>query len=292
MRVLLTGGSGQVGNALQRATPSAIEIVAPSSRELDVRQSASVEAAFAAIRPDVVINAAAYTSVDGAEREPELARQVNAEGPAHVARACRISGAYLVHLSTDYVFDGTKTTPYLESDATNPLGVYGRTKLQGESTAVSIWPHTLVLRASWIFSETGTNFVKTILRLAGSTDELRVVDDQWGTPCSARSIAAAILNAIAQRENGSGLEGTYHFAAAPPTNWCEFARQVVAFAGSIGLLKERTSIKAITTQEFGALAPRPANSVLNSERLCRELGTVVRDWRTELKWTVERLASS
>ncbi len=292
MRVLLAGGSGQVGNALQRADPSGIEIVAPSSQELDIRQSASVEAAFAEIRPDVVINAAAYTSVDGAEREPELARKVNAEGPAHIARACRANRAYLIHLSTDYVFDGRKTMPYMESDATNPQGVYGRTKLQGELAALSIWPQTLVLRVSWVFSDTGNNFVKTILRLAASGDELRVVDDQWGTPCSARSIAAVVLNSVACRANGSAVEGTYHFAATPRTNWYQFACQTVALGKSAGLLKEATSIKAITTQEFGARAPRPANSVLNSARLCRALGIVATDWRTELRWTVERLASS
>jgi dTDP-4-dehydrorhamnose reductase len=292
MRVLVTGGSGQVGNALQRAASSNVEIVAPSSQELDIRQSASVDAAFAAVRPDVVINAAAYTSVDAAEREPELARQVNAEGPARIATACRANRAYLVHLSTDYVFDGTKATPYVESDAPNPLGVYGRTKLHGESAALSIWPHTMVLRASWVFSDTGNNFVKTILRLAGTSDELKVVDDQWGTPCSARSIAAAVLSAVARHAEGAALEGTYHFAATPRTNWHEFACQILALATSVGLSKQATSVRAITTQEFGALAPRPANSVLNPARLCRALGIDPPDWRTELRWAIERLASS
>ncbi len=291
MRILLTGGSGQVGNALQRAVTSGIEIVAPSSRKLDIRDGDAVESAFAAVRPDVVINAAAYTSVDRAEAEPELAWQVNADGAAHIAKACRAAGAYLVHLSTDYVFDGAKPAPYLETDATNPQGVYGRTKLEGEAAALSNWPHTLVLRASWVFSDTGSNFVKTMLRLARSGGELRVVDDQWGTPCSARSIAAAVLTAVTRWPNGSALEGIYHFGSQPRTNWCDFARQIVAVARSIGLLEEAVPVAAITTREFGAPAPRPASSMLDSSRLCRALGVRAPDWRDELQWTVEQLAS-
>jgi dTDP-4-dehydrorhamnose reductase len=292
MRVLIIGGSGQVGTALQRVAISRAEVIAPGSRELDVRSKAEVESAFAKYRPDAVVNAAAYTAVDRAEDEPDLAWRTNAEGAGHIASACKHTGAYLIHLSTDYVFDGTKTGAYVESDATNPQSVYGRSKLAGENAALATWQRTLVLRVSWVFSDSGANFVKTILRLARGGGELKVVDDQWGTPCPARAISDVILELIARHERGSSLQGIYHFATRPVTNWFAFAREVVVTGQSMGLLPKETSIRAITTREFAARAPRPSNSVLDSTRLCRAIGVEAPDWRDDVRWTLERLAST
>jgi dTDP-4-dehydrorhamnose reductase len=292
MRILLTGGSGQIGTALRHAADTRVDLVAPASRELDVGDARSVEAAFDAIRPEVVVNAAAYTAVDRAEDESELAFRVNAKGPELIASACRRHSAYLIHLSTDYVFDGTKSGAYTEADVPNPQGVYGKSKLEGESAALATWSHTLVLRVSWVFSETGKNFVKTIVGLAQDRETLKIVDDQWGTPCSARAISDMILRAINRHRDEDPLVGIYHFATTPRTNWFEFARAIVAAAKELELIHREPSIQPISTREFGARAPRPANSVLESSRLQQALGLDITDWRDELRHTMDGLVEA
>jgi len=289
MRVLITGGSGQIGTAVRRLGWAGV--FAPMSTELDIGQANSVEAAFLAIRPDIVINAAGYTAVDRAEDEPALARQLNVDGPAHLAHACARYGSYLVHLSTDYVFDGAKAEPYLETDTPNPKSVYGKTKLDGELAALSICDRTCVIRFGWVFSETGQNFVKTILALARERDVLKVVDDQWGTPCSARAIANVIERVIDRYRTGDPLVGRYHFATAPRTNWFEFARAIVALGVECGLVSRKPDLQPISTQAFGARAARPANTVLDATRLQAALGFEAPDWRTELRLVIDRLAA-
>lgn len=291
MRLLLTGGSGQVGSALRAMAPDSIEINAPPSRHLDIAQPESVVAAVTALRPNVVVNAAAYTAVDAAEDDAERAWRVNAEGPGHLAAACATVGARLIQLSTDYVFDGNKTSPYVESDATHPLGVYGASKLGGEAAALAALPETLVLRVSWVFSEVGTNFVKVILKRAANGGPLRVVDDQWGTPCAAAAIAATLYRCIARMQTDEPLSGLYHFASAPVTNRWAFACEIVAAARAAGIIRQELPIERIPTAAISTRAVRPRYSVLDGQRLWRALGVDTPDWRGDLRDVVARLSA-
>ena len=289
MRVLVTGGSGQVGSALRESAPPEVEVLAPSSREMDIRQSESVVSAAGALKPDLVINAAAYTQVERAEDEPELAMAINGTGAGNVAAACADSGCPLIQLSTDYVFDGSRPRPYREDDATAPLNVYGRSKLEGERAVRASLDRHLILRVSWVFSATGSNFVKTMLGIS-HLDEVRVVNDQHGTPCAAASIAAAIWR-IARRLGEATGFGTYHFAAAPPTTWHEFAETVFAYRREADPARRTPKVVAIPTSERMTRAKRPLNSVLNGSRLAADYGVSPPDWRDDLRTVVYRLMS-
>ena len=279
-RILLTGGSGQVGTAVQTLAPADVSVHAPPSAQLDVSDGLSVVAAFAEFRPHAVINAAAYTQVDRAEDEPEAAFAVNAEGARHVASACAANRCPLLHLSTDYVFDGAKPSPYAESDPTAPLNAYGRSKLAGERAVAEVLDAHLILRVSWVFSATGANFVKTMLNLAGR-DALRVVDDQRGAPTAAGSIAAALWR-ILECMAAAPRFGLYHYASEPPTTWHGFATAI--FAG----LAEREGRGAtpelipIPTAEYPTPAARPPNSLLDGTRLQQHYGIGPADWRADL----------
>ena len=288
-RILVTGGSGQVGTAIQALAPLSVSVHAPPSAQLDVSEGRSVAAAFADFRPDAVINAAAYTKVDQAEDEPEAAFAVNAEGARHIAKACVANGCPLLHLSTDYVFDGAKRGPYVESDPAAPINAYGRSKLAGEQAVAEVLDAHLILRVAWVFSATGANFVKTMLNLAGR-DELRVVNDQRGAPTAARSIAA-VLWRILERMADVPRFGLYHFASGPPTTWHGFAAAI--FAG----IAEREGRHAlpklipIPTAEYPTRAARPQNSLLSGSRLQRHYGIGPADWRGELGKVLAALAS-
>lgn len=254
---------------------------APPSAQLDVSDGRSVAAAFADYRPDAVINAAAYTRVDQAEDESEAAFAVNAEGARHIAKACVANGCPLLHISTDYVFDGAKRGPYAESDPAAPINAYGRSKLAGEQAVAEVLDAHLILRVAWVFSATGGNFVKTMLNLI-DRHELRVVNDQRGAPTAARSIAA-VLWRILERMATTPRFGLYHFGCEPPTTWHGFAATI--FAG----LAERENRGAmpklipIPTAEYPTRAARPPNSLLNGARLQRHYGIGPADWRTELE---------
>ena len=287
MRVLLTGGSGQVGSALRESVPVDALMHAPSSRDLDIRSRESLDVAFAALRPDLVINAAAYTQVERAEEESESAMRVNGAGAGHVAAACAAFGCPLIHLSTDYVFDGKRQRPYREEDAPAPLNVYGRSKLAGEQAVRDNLEQHLILRVSWVFSATGSNFVKTLLGLAGR-DELRVVNDQHGTPCAAAHIAAAIWR-IAGQLAATPRFGTYHFASVPVTTWYEFAKAVYVALRDADPGAKVPSVVPITTREWVTRAARPRNSVLDSTRLRTDFGVSEPDWREELRSVVQKL---
>jgi dTDP-4-dehydrorhamnose reductase len=286
-RVLITGGSGQIGSALIASAPAGCEIFAPDSKTLDISRSGSVDRAFDDCRPELVINAAAYTAVDKAEAERERAFAINADGAGHIARACRKDQIPLIHLSTDYVFDGSKTTAYTEQDAPNPLSVYGASKLAGERQIEDARTPYLILRVAWVFSAVGTNFVRTMLRLAGN-DVLRVVDDQLGTPCAARDIARVVWRA-ADRFEASREHPLLHFSSKPPTTWFGFAKAIFEDAVTLGIVERAPRLEPIPAAAYPTAARRPANSLLDSTHLQRLVALEPADWRDSLREVLRQL---
>lgn len=275
MRVLIIGKTGQVGRELSRLEWPA-HVTQLGREECDLSDAASLARAVEISEPDIVINAAAYTAVDRAESEPELAMTVNGRAPGELARACAKRGAALIHLSTDYVFDGTKLSAYVEDDPVNPLSVYGRTKEAGEVAIRDAHDRHIILRTSWVFSAYGTNFVKTMLRLAATHPELRVVADQIGAPTSARDIAHAIAVIAKAVSAGRAEWGTFHFASAGPTSWHGFAEAIFSGAPS------PPKITPIATAEYPTPARRPANSVLDCTRIGQVYGIAQPSWRAAL----------
>jgi dTDP-4-dehydrorhamnose reductase len=284
--ILITGAGGQVANELAES-PSSHRLTALNRRQLDITDRAQVENVFTEIRPDLVINAAAYTQVDRAEQESELAYAVNRDAVANLAEACAGAGIPLLHLSTDYVFDGSLQRAYRESDAISPLGVYGESKAAGEIALRERLEAHIVLRTSWVFSATGSNFVKTMLRLGRERETLGIVDDQRGCPTSAHSIAAALLRIADACLQGDAVEwGTYHYCGRPATTWYGFARSIFAQAGGYDGLE----LQPITTADYPTPARRPANSVLDCTRIERGFGIRQSDWREELAAVLRQLA--
>lgn len=282
MRILLIGGSGQVGYELQRALAPHGELIAPGRAELDLAQTSTIERALEAHRPDIIVNAAAYTAVDRAETERDLAFTVNAAAPGVIARGAARLGALLVHYSTDYVFSGEKKDPYVENDAPNPLSVYGASKLEGEKAIRASGCRHLIFRTSWIYAPRGKNFLLTVLRLAREKPELRVVDDQFGAPTTAlmpaRATAAVLARDIHAREMG-----TYHMSASGRTTWYGFAREIVKAMGY------STAVVPIRTEEYPLPARRPRNSVLDNGKLHRTFHVHLPDWREGLSLTLAEL---
>lgn len=290
MKFGVLGGEGQVGTELKALASSVeCELDAPDEVDLDITDRDAVAAWVRRGKFDAVINCAAYTAVDAAEDDPERVATINAVGAGYVAEACAGAAVPIVYVSTDYVFDGTKSAPYVETDTPNPTGVYGQTKYEGEVASLSANPCTVVLRISWVFSPYGTNFVKTMLRLAAEHDELRVVDDQVGAPCAARSVADALLR-IARRVAASGTGyGTYHFASTPYVSWAEFAREIFTMQASRGALAQPVRVIPIATDEYPTKAVRPANSRLDPARLKAVFGIDRADWRAELARVLDLL---
>ena len=268
MRIFLTGGDGQLGRALRRIL-SAHDLLAPAESEADIRDP-RVARLIAEARPDVVIHAAAYTDVDGAEANPDRAFAVNALGSRHVAQGAAESGARLIAVSTDYVYDGTKDGPYREDDPVAPLGLYGASKLAGEREILKAKPDAVILRTAWLYGE-GKNFVETILRLARGRDELRIVDDQHGSPTAAADLATVIA-ALLQ----TPCAGVYHAVNAGTCSWYEFAREILRLAG----IDRR--VVPIRSSELVRPAKRPANSVLDCGKLAA-LGVTLRPWQDALR---------
>jgi dTDP-4-dehydrorhamnose reductase len=264
MRILITGAGGMLGLDLQTAARTAAhDTIALTRAELDITDAGAVRDALADAQPDVVIGCAAWTNVDGAESDREAAYAVNATGAGNVAAAAAAAGAWTIHVSTDYVFDGAKRTPYLESDPVAPLSEYGRSKLAGERAVAQAAPdaHTIV-RTAWLFGAHGHCFPKTMLRLAVERDELAVVGDQVGSPTFTGHLAAALVGLAEQRERTLGI---VHLAASGECSWCDFARAVIE-AGARESGVAIANVRAITTAEYPTPAPRPAYSVLRSER--------------------------
>ncbi len=271
MRILLTGRSGQVGWELQKALAPLGELVALGRAELDLAQPERIREAVRAAKPEVIVNAAAYTAVDKAEGEREAAFAVNATAPGLLAEEANRAGALLVHYSTDYVFDGAKSAPYVEDDAPNPINVYGASKLAGERAVVDSGCRYLILRTSWVYGPRGKNFYLTMLRLAKERSALEVVDDQVGAPTSSLEIARATATLIEK-----GAQGLYHMTAAGETSWCGFARAILGQAGIA------TPVVAIRTEDFPTPAKRPRNSRLDCARLRAEHGVALAPWEEAL----------
>ncbi|HSZ75164.1 MAG TPA: dTDP-4-dehydrorhamnose reductase [Rhizomicrobium sp.] len=275
MRILIIGKNGQIARELARlAWPAQFHISQLSRAQCDLSDIASLGPIVEANTPDIVINAAAYTAVDRAESEPELAMRVNGDAPGALARVCAKTGAALIQLSTDYVFDGMKAGAYVEDDAVNPLSVYGRSKEAGEAAIRSTHDKHIILRTSWVFSAHGTNFVKTMVNLATTQPELRVVADQFGAPTPARDVAhalAAIAEAVAA---GRAQWDTFHFTGTEPVTWHGFAEAIVAELGPA-----RPKVTPISTAERPTPACRPANSVLDCAHIQRAYGLSQPSWR-------------
>ncbi|WP_289083303.1 dTDP-4-dehydrorhamnose reductase [uncultured Spongiibacter sp.] len=291
MKVLLTGANGQVGRCTQDVyAGSDHELKALGRDALDISDAAAVAQTVKAFCPDVIINAAAYTAVDKAESEPELAYAINVAGPANLADAAAEVNALLIHISTDYVFDGTAHTPYSEGDETNPQGVYGQTKLDGEREVQRRCNRHIILRTAWVFSEYGNNFVKTMLRLGKERNELGVVADQVGCPTYAGDIATACL-AIARRVvDGNECYGTYHYAGDLAVSWHAFACAIFEEANNSGLISAKPAVNAITTADYPTPAARPAYSVMTGEKLANDFGVPACDWRNALRGVLGKLA--
>jgi dTDP-4-dehydrorhamnose reductase len=289
MRLLVTGTNGQVARALvdRAGKLPAIAVVAVGRPQLDLENTATILPAIAEARPDVIVNAAAYTAVDKAETEPQLAFSINREGAAAVAAAARGLGVPLIHLSTDYVFSGSKTTAYVEDDETGPLGVYGKSKLAGELAVRTASAEALILRTSWVYSPFGSNFVKTMLRLAGERPQLRVVDDQVGTPTSALDLAEAILRIAPRVREKAGAGATFHVAGSGSTSWCGLAKQVFETSRLMG--GPTADVVPISTPEYPTPARRPANSSLDTSAFHICFGHSLRDWRAGVEDTVGRI---
>ncbi len=290
MRIAVTGRQGQVVTAMiERGQPAGVEIVAVGRPELDLADPASIRRVLSAVKPDAIVSAAAYTAVDKAESEPELAFAVNAKGPEALAAVAAELSIPIVHLSTDYVFPGDKSGIYRENDATGPVSVYGQSKLAGEEAVAAGTANHVILRTAWVYSPFGANFVKTMLRLAETRDALNVVADQHGTPTSALDIADGVI-AIAKRlatNSDPQLRGTFHLTGSGEATWADFAEAI--FAG----LKERSgrqiSVKRITTQEYPTLAKRPANSRLSNDKLANTYGIILPDWKQSMMVVLDRL---
>lgn len=273
MRILLTGRAGQVGAELERLLAPSHELIALDRARLDLADADAIRRCVREARPQAILNAAAYTAVDRAESEPEIARRVNGFAPGVLAEEARRAGALLVQYSTDYVFDGEKRSPYVEDDPTNPLSAYGRSKLEGERAVRASGCRHLIVRTGWVYESRGRNFLLTILRLAKEKDELRIVGDQRGSPTAAREIAAATARMLA----APAESGTYHVSAAGETTWCGFAREILRLTGNA-----RVRVAEIATEQYPSPARRPRYSVLSNEKLRRDCAIALADWRETL----------
>ena len=293
-RILLTGKHGQVGFELQRTLAPLGEICAVDYADCDLADASAISALVRSVKPDLIVNAAAYTTVDKAESEPELARAVNAEALGILGEEAVKLGAWVVHYSTDYVFDGTKLGAYTEDDLTNPLSVYGRTKRDGELALQASGVRYLIFRTSWVVGAHGRNFAKTILRLAHEREHLTVVADQYGVPTSATLLAEVTAQSVRQkqREGDDNFPfGLYHLVASGETNWCDYARFVVseALAAGQSLKLSPEAIRAIPSSEYPTAAKRPANSRLNTSRFRDHFDSELPDWQNDVRHVLQRI---
>lgn len=285
MKVLIIGARGQLGWELQRTVPDGIpapicmDVADEGETRLDITDAAAVEERIGTIAPDVIINSAAYTAVDAAEDNEALAFAINEAGAANLARAAKRSGCRIIHTSTDFVFDGQQTTPYAPDDAPNPLGVYGHSKLAGESAVLESGANAAIIRTAWLYSAHGGNFVKTMLRLMREKDELGVVGDQRGSPTWARSLATAIWRLVERPQ----LQGIYHWCDAGVISWYDFAAGIQEEAVGLGMLDRAIPINAITTADYPTPAARPAYSALETTGTAAALDLKQTPWREALR---------
>jgi dTDP-4-dehydrorhamnose reductase len=286
LRLLVTGCNGQLGWELARALAPLGEVTATNRATLDLSRPETIAPVIRTLKPDVILNAAAYTAVDQAESEPVLAAAINTTAPAILAEEAKRSGALLVHYSTDYVFDGTKASPYIEEDATNPLSVYGQTKLDGERAIQASGCEHLILRTSWVYGPRGKNFLLTMLRLAHDKPVLRVVDDQIGAPTAVHTLAAATASILQCRQ--AGQSGLFHLTASGHTSWHGFAKLIVSLAGP-----PYPEVAAIPTSAYPTAAKRPLNSRLDCTKVAAQCGLQLPDWeRVVREVTAQVLATA
>ncbi len=278
MKILLTGAGGQLGRALQANAPAQTDIIALDHATLDIGDEAAVMDLVAENEPDLVLNAAAYTAVDRAEGDADTAFRVNAQGAGNLAAAAAGQHARFVHVSTDFVFDGTSGSPYRPDHSTAPLGVYGESKLAGERAALEAHPSALIVRTAWVYGVTGNNFVRTMLRLMAERDEVRVVADQIGTPTFADSLAAALWSLDA-----AGAKGVHHWTDSGAASWYDFAVAIQEEALAVGLLTRAVPVIPITTADFPTPARRPAYSVLDKSSAVALVGAPAPHWRVNLR---------
>jgi dTDP-4-dehydrorhamnose reductase len=297
VRILLTGATGQVGRELLETLGPLGEVIAPTRAEMDLASVASVREMIRAVRPRWIVNPGAYTAVDKAESEPELAYAINAESVRVLGEEARAIGAGVIHFSTDYVFDGSASSPYRETDATGPVSVYGKSKLAGERALAESGAQHMIFRTSWVYGARGKNFLLTILRLARERERLRVVADQYGAPTWSRDLARMTAEVIGQceapgRERAAGLDdvvGVYHAAGAGETTWHGFAAEAVRLEREREPGVRFAAIEAITTTEYPTPAKRPANSRMNCERLKERFGWEMMDWKDSLRKVLAEL---
>ena len=285
MNVLITGAQGQVGKELSLiATEKGFNVVAAGRADLDITQFENVEKYIDKIQPDIVINAAAHTAVDKAEDEQDLAFSINRDGAKNIALACSTQNIPLLHISTDYVFDGSKVEPYTETDEVSPLGVYGTSKWQGEEAIRQNLAEHIILRVAWVFGAQGNNFVKTMLRLGQDRDELNVVADQFGGPSPAKDIAQTLITLVEKFQKNKSLDwGTYHYCGSEKTTWYGFAVEIFEQAFELGILNKKMKVNPITTAEYPTPAKRPSNSMLDCSKLEATFGIKMPKWKDALK---------
>jgi len=284
VKALVAGAGGQLGRALAALAPSAWTVAALDRTRLDITDASGTLETVEAARPDLIINAAAYTAVDRAEAEPDLAFRVNADGPANLARAAARIGARLIHVSTDFVFDGRSGVPWRPSDATAPLGVYGASKLAGERAILALDAGSLIVRSAWVYSRHGANFLTTMLRLMNDRAEIRVVADQIGTPTSAASLATALWR-LAETD----ARGVLHYTDAGVASWYDFAQAIAEEAAPRGLVPAGARVTPIAAADYPTAARRPAFSVLETSEARRLLGVPVEHWRERLREVLEAM---
>ena len=287
--ILLTGKNGQVGWELQRTLAPLGKVVALDVTELNLSDAGAIRRTVRSVRPDIIVNPAAYTAVDKAESETDLARAVNAEAPRVFAEEANALGAWMVHYSTDYVFDGTKQGAYLETDAPNPQSVYGTTKLAGEEAVRAVGGKHLIFRTSWVYGSRGHNFMLTMLRLARERKELRVVDDQVGAPTWCRSLAEMTAQILAQLHlpgtSEGAVSGTYHMTSSGSASWHGFAAEILRHSA----IQPLPELLAIPSGEYPTPAKRPKNSVLSNDKLIRTFGLAAGDWQANLMLCMQEL---
>jgi len=291
MKILITGAQGQVGKELVSiANQRGFDVIAAGQTELDITQLKNIKSYFEVHQPDLVINAAAYTAVNKAEEEQDITYAINRDGTANLAAVSKEKNIPLLHISTDYVFDGTKSEAYSENDAVSPLGIYGISKWQGEETIRQTLPEHIILRVAWVFGAQGNNFVKTMLRLAKDRDELSVVADQFGRPSPAKDIAKTLIILAEQYQKEKTLEwGTYHYCGDEKVSWCGFAKEILKQAKEQGLIEKDIKVNAITTAEYQDPTKRPANSMLDCEKIKNTFGIEMPSWKESLNQVLTEL---
>lgn len=290
-KILITGAQGQIGKELVTiANEKSFGVIAASRAELDITQQQNVEEYIALHQPNIVINAAAHTAVDRAESEEGLAFAINRDGASNIAGACKKYNIPLLHISTDYVFDGTNSIAYTENDPVSPLGAYGASKWQGEEAIRQTLSEHLILRVAWVFGAQGNNFVKTMLRLGKDRDELNVVADQFGGPSPAKDIAQTLINLAERYKNNNSLAwGTYHYCGNTKTSWYDFSIEIFKQAYDKGLLKKHIKVNPITTAEYPTAAKRPVNSMLDCTKIETTFGIEMPDWKKALAQVLAEL---